>query len=174
MSLFEPSVWLQLIVFPVATLGIWTLLFNSQNTLFTKIFIEGGYLIFVVPLVILTFLSIPAMALIFWANSAGFGQEMTYSILAVSIGVTLIIEYFYIKRQIRIIEEREQMSFWKWIRREMDSETQQERSEKKVKTKDEAREFFDEISIMNKKKRDLDREQKEKLRKALLGEVNQE
>ena len=127
-----------------------------------------------IPLIILTFLSIPMMALLFWANSQDIGKQVTTAMLIVLGFTILLVEYFWIKRQIKMIEEREQMSFWEYLKVSTSKEHRDAKEQKRKENKEEAASFFDEISDMNKKRRELDREEKEKLRRALLGELDSE
>lgn len=162
-----------ILLFPIIAIGLWTLIFNSKNSYFTKIFVESGYLLVVIPLMVLTFLSVPAMMLMFWARATGQNREVTFAIVGLAIGMSIIVEYFYIKRLIRQVEEKEQLPIMQILRRELKRETHEDRRVKKEQTKDEAQDFFGEITVMNKKRRELDIEEKEKLRKALLGEIEQ-
>ena len=170
-SLSDIPVEVQILLFPIIAIGLWTLIFNSKNSYFTKIFVESGYLFVVIPLMVLTFLSVPAMMLMFWARATGQNREVTFAIVGVAIGMSIIVEYFYIKRLIRQVEEKEQMGIFSIIKRELKRDTHEERRVKKEETKDEAQDFFSEITEMNKQRRELDIEEKEKLRKALLGEM---
>lgn len=166
--------WAQLLLFPVIALGLWMLLFNSKSSKFTKIVIEGGYLIFAIPLLVLTFLAVPLMLVGFYARTTGYTQEFGIIFIVSLIGFTLIFEYYYLRRMVRQIEEREQMSIWKVFRRELDPETRRKRAQNRIETKEEAVSFFDEIGVMNRQRRELDQEQKEKIRRALLGELDSE
>ena len=47
------------------------------------------------------------------------------------------------------------------------------KKEEKIENRDQAISFFDEISDMNKKRRELDEEEKNKLKKALLGDLDE-
>lgn len=125
-----------------------------------------------IPLIVLTFLSIPMMALLFWAPSAGLDTEVTLALGAI-LGVLILLgEYYWIKRQINIIEEREQMTIWQYLKRQTSSEYRAAKREERIANKEEAADYFDEISEMNRKRRELDREEKEKLRRALLGDLD--
>ena len=42
---------------------------------------------------ILTFISIPTMAILFWANTQGYGRDAVTAILTISLIVILIVEY---------------------------------------------------------------------------------
>ncbi len=166
--------WSQLLLFPVIALGLWMFLFNSKSSRFTKFVIEGGYLVFAIPLLVLTFLAVPLMLVGFYARTSGYNREFGIIFLVSLIGFSLIFEYYYIRRIIRQIEEREQMSIWNVFRREINPEIRRLRAKNKIETKEEAVSFFDEISVMNKERRELDQEQKEKVRRALLGEIDNE
>lgn len=171
---FEGNILLQMFLFPVIVLGLWHLIFNSSNSVMTKIFVEGGYMLLGIPLIIVTFLSIPMLALMFWAPSAGKDTEVTQALLIVLGALTILAEYFWIKRQVNAIEEREQMSIWQFIRRELSKETRDQRRKDREESTEQSASYFDEISEMNRKRRELDREEKEKLRRALLGELDSE
>ena len=166
--------WVIIIAFPIITLVLWQLLFNSKNSYFTKAVVEGGYMLLGIPLIILTFLSIPLMALLLWAQSQNIGSEITTALLVVLGLSTLIVEYYWIRRQIRMIEEREQMSIWAYLKRSTSKEYRENVAQEKKENKKQAESFFDEITDMNRKRRELDREEKEKLRRALLGELDSE
>lgn len=166
--------WLLLLAFPVVVLGIWHLLFNSTNPIITKILVEGGYMLLGIPILILTFLSIPMMALLFWAPSAGLDQEVTIGLGVVMLVLVILAEYFWIQRAIRQLEEREGMSVWEYLKKTASAEERAARKERKIKNKEQSEDYFDEITEMNRKKRELDREEKEKLRRALLGDVESE
>jgi len=125
-----------------------------------------------IPLIVLTFLSIPMMALLFWAPSVGLDTEVTLALSAI-LGVLILLgEYYWIKRQINIIEEREQMTIWQYLKRQTSSEYREKKREERIANKEQAADYFDEISEMNRKRRELDREEKEKLRRALLGDLD--
>ena len=166
--------WGQLLLFPVIALGLWMFLFNSKSSKFTKFVIEGGYLVFAIPLLVLTFLAVPLMLVGFYARTTGYTKEFGIIFLVSLIGFSLIFEYYYLRRVIRQIEEREQMSIWNVFRREINPETRRQREKNRIETKEEAVSFFDEIGVMNKERRELDQEQKEKVRRALLGEIDNE
>ena len=127
-----------------------------------------------IPLIILTFLSIPMMALLFWAPSAGVSREVTVALIGVFGGLTLLAEYFWIKKQVNGIEDRENMNIWQYLRREMSKDVREQRAMDRLENKEQSTNYFDEISEMNRKRRELDREEKEKLRRALLGELDTE
>ncbi|MEK9715392.1 MAG: hypothetical protein VW394_01385, partial [Candidatus Heimdallarchaeota archaeon] len=95
------------------------------------------------------------------------------AILTISLIIILIVEYFWVKRQVKLIEERENMSIIDVIKRNFDSEYRKSKKEEKIENRDQAISFFDEISDMNKKRRELDQEEKEKLKKALLGDLDE-
>ncbi len=173
MDLTSISALIEIIAFPVVVLVLWQLLFNSKNSRFSKFVIEGGYLLLVIPIIVLTFLSVPLMAIAFWARSTDINAQFGLFFLGTFIGISLIVEYYYIKRMIKQLEEKEQMSFWQIIKRELNPDVRKERVKQKIETKEEAKSFFDEITEMNKERRELDREQKEKLRRALLGEFDE-
>ena len=65
------------------------------------------------------------------------------------------------------------MSIIDVIKRNFDSEYRKSKKEEKIENRDQAISFFDEISDMNKKRRELDQEEKEKLKKALLGDLDE-
>ncbi|MHA2501560.1 MAG: hypothetical protein ACXAE3_01625 [Candidatus Kariarchaeaceae archaeon] len=127
-----------------------------------------------IPLIVFTLLSIPTIALVFWAPSQGLAREVTIAVGAVMIVVTLIAEYYWIKRQINDIEEREGMSFWAYLRKEASSETRDKRRQDKIENKSKNQDYFSDITEMNRQRRELDRAEKEKLRRALLGEIDNE
>jgi len=166
--------WFVIFLFPIVTILLWHLLFNSSNVLFTKVIVEGGYMLMGIPIMIITILSIPTMGVIFWANSQDLGKEVILAVLAITGVVIIIVEYVWIKKQINSIEEREQMSIWSYYRLQLSPEVRKSKMEARKKNKDEAASYFDEIQIMNQKRRELDREEKEKLRRALLGELGTE
>ncbi|MEL0163981.1 hypothetical protein EB155_02610 [archaeon] len=162
-----------ILLFPVIVLVLWQLMFNSQNAVFTKAIVEGGFMLLGIPVMILTFISIPTMAILFWANTQGYGRDAVTAILTISLIIILIVEYFWVKRQVKLIEERENMSIIDVIKRNFDSEYRKSKKEEKIENRDQAISFFDEISDMNKKRRELDQEEKEKLKKALLGDLDE-
>ncbi len=161
--------YIQFLLFPIVVLGLWALLFNSKNTFFTKFFIEGGYLIFIIPLTVLTFLTVPMILVLFWASATG-KNEVSWALLGILVGISLIIEYFYIKRMIKQIEEKEQMPILDILRRELKRDTHKKRQKEKEQVKEEASSFYDELGELNRESRDRNREQKEKLSRALLGD----
>ena len=161
-----------ILLFPVIVLVLWQLMFNSQNAVFTKAIVEGGFMLLGIPVMILTFISVPTMAILFWANTRGIGRDVVSGILIVSLIIILIVEYFWVKRQIKIIEEKENMGIIDIIKRNFDSEYRKTKKTEKLENRDQAISFFDEISDMNKKRRELDQEEKEKLKKALLGDLD--
>ena len=77
------------------------------------------------------------------------------------------------KRQIKLIEERENMSIIDVIKRNFDGDYRKAKKEEKIENRDQAISFFDEISDMNKKRRELDEEEKNKLKKALLYDLDE-
>ncbi|MHA2089645.1 MAG: hypothetical protein ACW98K_02200 [Candidatus Kariarchaeaceae archaeon] len=161
--------YIQIILFPIIVLGLWTLIFYSRNSYFTKIFIEGGYLLVGIPLMVLTLLSIPMMMVIFWASATD-NNEVSFALLSILIGVSIIIEYAYLKRIIKQIEEKEELPILQILKRELRRDTHRVRKEKREVNKQEVTSFYDEITEMNIKASELDRQQKEKIRKALLGD----
>lgn len=166
-TIFPP--WVQILLFPVLAMLIWTLLFNSKSSRFSKLLIEGGYLVFAIPLIVITFLSIPMMGIMFWAKEKPYAQQISLTFMALWIGATLIIEYYFIKSRIKRIEELEQMPIWDVIKRDFSKEYRETKKKNMELNKVEAVTFFDEITDLNRQKRELDREEKEKLRRALLG-----
>ncbi len=161
---------IQIIIFPIVTLLLWTLMFNSKNSRFTKFVVEGGYILFVIPIMTLTFLTIPFVAIAFWMNTTDVTDEIVKLYMAVVIIFIIIVEYYYIKRVIGQIEEKEQMSIWDVMKREMSSEHRENRKLTRDKRANESTTYFDEISKMNDEKRKIDLEKKEKLKRALLNE----
>ncbi|MHA2501556.1 MAG: hypothetical protein ACXAE3_01605 [Candidatus Kariarchaeaceae archaeon] len=164
--------WLSIFAFPVVTITIWHLLFNSNNATFTKVVVEGGYMLLAIPLMVVTILAIPSMGVIFWATSNELDREVVVALIAIIVTIIIIVEYFWIKRQVKAIEEREQMTIWEWLRLEVSAEVRQTRKTAKIANKEQAVTFFDEITGINRERRELDRIQKEKLRKALLGDID--
>ena len=65
------------------------------------------------------------------------------------------------------------MSIIDVIKRNFDGDYRKAKKEEKIENRDQAISFFDEISDMNKKRRELDEEEKNKLKKALLGDLDE-
>lgn len=127
-----------------------------------------------IPLMIITILSIPTIGVIFWANSQNLGREVILALLAIIGTIIFVVEYFWIKKQVNEIERREQMSIWAYYKLQFSSEVRKAKADARKRNKDESVSYFDEIHVMNKKRRELDRVEKEKLRRALLGEIGTE
>lgn len=124
-----------------------------------------------IPIMIFTILSIPTIGVIFWANSQNLGREVILAMLGVIGTIIFIVEYVWIKKQVVALQEREQMSIWTYYKLQFSSEVRQAKADARLRNKTEAVSYFDEIQEMNKKRRELDRIEKEKLRRALLGEI---
>ncbi|MCY3414985.1 MAG: hypothetical protein INQ03_25265 [Candidatus Heimdallarchaeota archaeon] len=164
------ATFFQVLAFPVIVLVLWSLIFNSKNSRFTKFFIEGGYVFVVIPMMVLTFLTVPFFAVGFWLNSTDYSKEIVQLFIVIVIFATIIVEYYYGKKVISNIEEREQMPILQIIKRELDPEYRKQMKELRKERAEESGTYFDEITRMNERKRKLDLEKKEKLKKALLNE----
>lgn len=162
--------FLKILAFPVITLLLWTFLFNSKNSRFTKFVVEGGYVLFVIPIMVVTFLAIPLVAIGFWMNTTEMTQEIVQFFTGLVIVITIIVEYYYIKQVVKKIEEKEQMGIIDILKRELNPEYRKQRKVKQASRAEESDNYFSEISKMNDKKRMLELEKKEKLKRALLNE----
>ncbi|MCE7737213.1 MAG: hypothetical protein GPJ54_20160 [Candidatus Heimdallarchaeota archaeon] len=162
--------FVQILLFPVLILILWTLLFNSKSSRFTKFVVEGGYLVLVIPLMVLTFVLIPFLTVAFWLNTTDMSKQIVQLFLFVTIGIVIIVEYYYIKRIIKQIEEKEQMSIWQVFKRELDPEVRKQRKLKLTERSEESQSYLDAIEKMNEEKRKIDMDKKERLKRALLNE----
>lgn len=168
--MIEIPTFVQILLFPVIILVLWTLLFNSKSSRFTKFIVEGGYLILVIPLTVLTFVLIPFLTVAFWLNTTDSSKQIVQLFVFITIGIVIIVEYYYIKRIVKQIEEKEQMSIWQVFKRELDPEIRKSRKQKLIDRSDESQSYLDAIEKMNAEKRKIDMDKKERLKRALLNE----
>ncbi|MCE7735974.1 MAG: hypothetical protein GPJ54_13920 [Candidatus Heimdallarchaeota archaeon] len=168
--MIEIPVIIQILLFPVIILVLWTLLFNSKSSRFTKFVVEGGYLVLVIPLMVLTFVLIPFMTVAFWLNTTESSKQIVQLFVFITIGIILIVEYYYIKRIVKQIEEKEQMTIWQVFKRELDPDVRNSRKKKLVERSEESQSYLDAIEKMNEEKRKMDMDKKERLKRALLNE----
>lgn len=163
-------IFVQILLFPVIILILWTLLFNSKSSKFTKFMVEGGYLILVIPLMVLTFVLIPFLTVAFWLNTNESSKQIVQLFVFITIGIIIIVEYYYIKRIVKQIEEKEQMSIWQVFKRELDPEVKKARKQKLNERAEDSQTYLDAIEKMNAEKRKIDMDKKERLKRALLNE----
>lgn len=168
--MIEIPILVQILLFPVIILILWTLLFNSKSSRFTKFIVESGYLILVIPLTVLTFVLIPFLTVAFWLNTTDSSKQIVQLFVFITIGIVIIVEYYYIKRIVKQIEEKEQMSIWQVFKRELDPEIRKSRKQKLRDRSDESQSYLDAIEKMNAEKRKIDMDKKERLKRALLNE----
>lgn len=154
-------------IMPIIVLAIWAVLFYNGSPFLTQIIINILYLFLGIPFIVLVFLSIPLIAFSMYFSTSQY-LETFYSGMVIAFFVfTIIIQYFYIKKTIRIVEEREQMPILQVVKREFNSDYRKNRLNKRKQTVKENVDFFDKITEHNKEKRQKEREERERLRKAL-------
>lgn len=159
--------FLPVIVMPIVVIGIWALIFYNGNPVLTQIVIQMGYIFFAIPLIVGIFLSIPilmftlALADTQWNNAFA-----NFLFISFFVG-TFITQYFYIKRKVGEIEEREALPIWQVIRREFDRDYRRQQKIQRQQTVTENKDFFSQITDLNKEKRQKEKEDREKLRRVL-------
>ncbi len=165
--------YLPVIVLPFIVLLIWLLFFFNGSPLLTQLLTQLGLLFLAIPLIVIIFLSVPVLAFGLFLGTTQYIEEFAQIIIASFFVFTFIIQYFYIRRIIDQIEEKEKMPFLAVLKREFfDKEYRRQIQEKKKKRVEETRGYFDQITVLNKEKKEQEKMERERLRKVLMGEYD--
>ncbi len=165
--------YLPVIVLPFIVILIWMVFFYNGSPFLTQMLIQLGYLFMAIPLIVAIFLSVPLLAFGLFIGTTDYAEEFTTGLVILFFVFTILIQYFYIRRIIRDLEEREKMPIWQIIKRELfDKEYRRQIREMKKRRVEETRDYFDTITVLNKEKREKDKLERERLRKVLMGEYD--
>ncbi|RMG28099.1 MAG: hypothetical protein D6732_19495 [Methanobacteriota archaeon] len=167
--------YLPVIILPFIVILVWMVFFYNGSPFLTQMLIQLGYLFLAVPLIVAIFLSIPILAFGLFIGTTAYAEAFTTTILVLFIVFTFLIQYFYVKRIIRDLEEKEQMPILQIIKRDLfDKEYREQMRQRKKKRVEETRDYFDTITILNKEKKEKEKLERDRLRKVLMGEYDKQ
>jgi hypothetical protein len=161
------SGYLPVILLPVVLIGVWAILFFNGSPAFTQIMIQLSFIFIAIPILVAIFLTVPLIIFALALADTQYNEPFLYMIIVSMIVLTLLTQYFYIKRKVKELEEKENMTIMAIFRREMNSDYRKEQKRTKKETVEHSRGFFDEIAALNSEKRAKEKEDREKLRKVL-------
>ncbi len=167
--------YLPVIILPFIVILVWMVFFYNGSPFLTQMLIQLGYLFLAVPLIVAIFLSIPLLAFGLFIGTTEYAEAFTTTILVLFIVFTFLIQYFYVKKIITDIEEKEQMPILQIIKRDLfDKEYREKVRQRKMKRVEETRDYFDTITVLNKEKKEKEKLERDRLRKVLMGEYDKQ
>lgn len=167
--------YLPVIILPFIVILVWMVFFYNGSPFLTQMLIQLGYLFLAVPLIVLIFLSVPMLAFGLFVTTTEYAEAFSTALLVLFIVFTFLAQYFYVKKIIQELEEKEKMPILQIIRRELfDKEYKENIRQRKKKRVEETRDYFDTITVLNKEKKEKEKMERDRLRKVLMGEYDKQ